>query len=453
VSRKGKAGPLEAGRGKYSPPASPERVTSEALKGRDKGFPLTKNILSYEELFFQRSHQSGLKISMDETDIKKIREDQFPQLKDCIYLNNCRIGVPPVVTMEAVTDFVKGQNLRTDDAIVNRHEKECIQEAARLINAQEDEIGFLRSTSEGIGAFSRMLDLKVNDSVIVNDLEFMSNVIPWKIMEREKGIALKIVHHKQGKILTSDIEDKIDGHTKVIVISSVQEVNGFRCELERIGEIARKNNICFLVDAIQHLGALTLDVKGSNIDILIAGGHKWLLSPFGAGIFYVRKGLLTKMKPPYLGWMSIDKDNWSDFGKPSFSPIREYTIRNDSARKFMISVTDIIPGIPALWRSLKFINEIGIQNIEERILYLVSLLIDELTGRANIVSPPEKRYRSGILTVRTGDDERVVRKLAEKNMYVSMTYGSGTGGIRIAPHFFNTVEEVFTCAKEFKRIQ
>jgi len=390
---------------------------------------------------------------MDENEIIKIREEQFPQLRDCIYLSHCRMGIPPKLTLDAVRNFVDDQSLRKGTAIVNRHERECIQEAAKLINADENEIGFIRSTSEGMGAFSFMLNLKSGDSVILNDLEFMSNMIPFKILEKERGIRLKIIRHRQGKILTSDMEEAIDEGTKLLVISSVQEVNGFRCELEKIGELTRKKKIYFLVDAIQQLGALALDVKRFNIDILIAGGHKWLLSPFGAGIFYIRKELIPEMRPPYLGWINIDPENWSDFGQSNFSPIRDYTIRNDSAKKFMISVTDINPGIPALWASLKWINEVGIQNIEERIMYLTSALIDELQGKVDIVSPIENQYRSGILTIRTKDDQRVAQELAEKKIYVSTTYASGTGGIRIAPHFFNTTDEIIEFAKQFKRLQ
>jgi cysteine desulfurase/selenocysteine lyase len=390
---------------------------------------------------------------MNEMDIKRIREEQFPQLKNCIYLSHCRIGIPPIVTMNALRNFINGQSIRKGTAIVNIHEEECIQEAAKLINADKNEIGFLRSTSEGIGLFSSILNLKSGDSVILNDLEFMSNVIPWKILEKKEGIRLKIVPHQQGKILTSEIEQRIDEQTKLIVISSVQEVNGFKCELEKIGKLTRKRKIYFLVDAIQHLGALVLDVKRANIDILIAGGHKWLLSPFGTGIFYIRKELIPEMRPPYLGWINIDPENWSDFGQPNFSPVRDYTIRNDSAKKFMISVTDIVPGIPALWASLKWINEVGIQNIEERIMYLTSTLIDELQGKVDIVSPIENQYRSGILTIRTANDHWITQKLAEKDIYVSTSYASGTGGIRIAPHFFNTTDEVIEFAKQFKRLR
>ena len=390
---------------------------------------------------------------MDENEIIKIREEQFPQLRDCIYLSHCRMGIPPRVTLNTVRDFINGQSIRKDAAIVNLHEEECIKEAAKLIHADENEIGFLRSTSEGIGAFSFMLNLKRGDSVILNDLEFMSNVIPWKILEKNEGIRLNIVPHQQGKILTSEIERRIDEQTKLIVISSVQEVNGFRCELEKIGELTQKKKIYFLVDAIQHIGTLALDVKKSNIDILIAGGHKGLLSPFGTGIFYVRKELIPEMRPPYVGWINVDPENWSDLNQPSFSPIRNYTIRNDSAKKFMISVTDILPGIPALWAFLKWLNEIGVQTIEERIRYLTSVLIGELQGKVEIASPLEDRYRSGILTIRTKDDQRVAQELAEKKIYVSTTYASGTGGIRIAPHFFNTTEEIIEFAKQIKRLQ
>jgi len=387
---------------------------------------------------------------MTEEEIKQMRAEQFPQLEDCIYLSHCRIGVPPAVTLEAVRDFINGQCLRRGEAVVNLHEKDCIREASRLINAEEDEVGLLRSTSEGMGAFSSMLDLRPGDSVILNDLEFMSNIIPWRIMEREKGITLKIVHHHEGRLRVSDIKKAVDDRTRVIVISSVQEVNGFRSDIGAIGRLARRHGILFMVDAIQHLGALSLDVKGADIDILIAGGHKWLLSPFGTGVYFVRKALIPRMKPIYLGWRNVEEDNWRDYGDPAFSPTRSYSIRGDSAKRFMISVTDIIPGVPALWRSLRFINDVGIHEIEKRIGYLVSVLCDELKGCVRILSPLDERHRSGILTVRTESDQGITERLAERRIYVSRAYASGTGGIRIAPHFFNTVEEVVAFSRELK---
>ena len=387
---------------------------------------------------------------MTEEEIKQIRNKQFPQLKDCVYLSHCRIGPPPAVTLEEVNDFVQGQSLRKREAVVNPHEKDCIREAAKLINAEEDEIGLLRSTSEGMGAFSSMLDLRSGDSVILNDLEFMSNIIPWRIMEGEKGIKLKIVHHHEGRLRISDIKKAVEPRTRVIVLSSVQEVTGFRSDIEEIGRLARKGDILFMVDAIQHLGALCLDVKRAQIDILIAGGHKWLLSPFGTGIYFVRKEIIRRIKPVYLGWKNVEEGEWRDYGQPDFSPVRGYSIRGDSAKRFMISVTDIIPGVPALWRSLRFINDVGIHEIEKRIGYLVSVLSEELKGRVKILSPIDEEHRSGILTVRTGNDQGITEKLAERNIYVSRAYASGTGGIRIAPHFFNTVEEVVACARELK---
>jgi selenocysteine lyase/cysteine desulfurase len=342
--------------------------------------------------------------------------------------------------------------LRTDEVIKNPHEKECRQEAGRLINAHEEEIGFLRSTSEGIGAFAQMLQLAAGDRVIVNNLEFMSNIIPWKILEKRKGIRLDIIPHKQGKIEVRDIGERICSRTKVIVISSVQEVNGFRCDLNSIGKLARENDIVFIVDAIQHLGALPMDVKRSGIDLLIAGGHKWLFTPFGIGLFYVRRELLKRLEPLYLGWMNIDPENWMDLGRLSYSPIRDYALRNDSAQKFMISAIDIVPGIPAFWESLKLINQMGIENIAERILLLTSLLIEELDGKVPLASPLEKEHRSGIVTVETEEAGLLVEKLKEKKIYVSASYASGTGGIRIAPHFFNTEDEITGVALQLRKL-
>lgn len=389
---------------------------------------------------------------MDESFIKQLRQEQFPQLKDCIYLSHCRIGTPPLATVQAFHEFARHQMLRIDQVVTNPHEKDCRQEAARLINAHEDEIGFLRSTSEGIGAFAQMLRLKQGDSVIVNDLEFMSNIIPWKILEKKNGVQPDIIRHRQGRILVSDIKERIHSKTRVIVISSVQEVNGFCCDLDDIGRLARENDIVFIVDAIQHLGALPLDVKRSSIDILIAGGHKWLLTPFGIGLFYVRRELLKRLEPLSFGWMNVNPEDWMDLGSPSYSPIREYSLRNDSAQKLMISAIDILPGIPAFWESVKLLNQMGIENIAERILFLTSLLVKELHGKVPLASPLEKNHRSGIVTVETDKAGLLVEQLKEKRIYVSAFYASGTGGIRIAPHFFNLESEILEFTRELMKL-
>jgi selenocysteine lyase/cysteine desulfurase len=218
--------------------------------------------------------------------------------------------------------------------------------------------------------------------------------------------------------------------------------------LDSLGNLARENNIVFIVDAIQHLGALPMDVKRSGIDILIAGGHKWLCTPFGIGLFYVRRELLKRLEPLYLGWMNIDPENWMDLGGLSYSPIRDYAFRNDSAQKFMISAIDIVPGIPAFWESLKLINQMGIENIAERILLLTSLLIKELDGKVPLASPLEKEHRSGIVTIKTEEAGLLVERLKDKKIYVSASYASGTGGIRIAPHFFNMEIEILKFARE-----
>ena len=389
---------------------------------------------------------------MDEKDVQIIRKDQFPQLKNCIYLNHCKSGTPPADTLKVVDAFIQGQQLRLGSVVENPHQKACLQEAAKLINADECEIGLLRSTSEGVGGFAQMLNLQAGDAVIVNDLEFFANIIPWKILAKSRGITVKIVHHRSGCIQVSDIKEQIDAQVKVIVISSVQEVNGFRCDLAQIGALAKKFSIHFVVDGIQQLGAIDLDVKECNVDILICGGHKWLLSPFGTGFFYVRRELISKLHPHYLGWLNVASENWQDHGTPGFSPIRDYEIRKDSAMRFMISATDIIPGIPALWNSLKFINTFGIKEIQKRIFELTGLLIEKLQGKVKIVSPLNEESRSGMVTVRTNNDARIVKQLNAESIYVSTAYASGTGGIRIAPHFFNTEEEIHRFSKKLKEL-
>ena len=118
----------------------------------------------------------------------------------------------------------------------------------------------------------------------------------------------------------------------------------------------------------------------------------------------------------------------------------------------MVSATDIIPGIPALWSSLKLINAVGIQEIQARIVLLTSLLIEEIGNKVKIVTPIEEERRSGIITIATQNDEQITQLLAAEGMHVSKAYASGTGGIRVAPHFFNTEEEIHRFSKRLKEL-
>lgn len=247
----------------------------------------------------------------------------------------------------------------------------------------------------------------------------------------------------------------IDNKTRAIAISAVQECNGFRCDLEEIRKICKTKGVYLIVDGIQQLGVMDLNVKGANIYFLAAGGHKWLLSPYGAGVLYINRNILEDLDPVIIGWKNIEpKDFYKELSSPNWTLIREYKIRDDPADKFAISVTDLNVGIPALCASVSLINKIGIKNIERRVFQLTDLFIELFPKLDNIriVSPTEKAHRSGIITFKTDNDAKFAEELLSKGIICSTIYSSGTGGVRVGINFYNTEEEVSRLCEEIKKL-
>jgi len=151
-----------------------------------------------------------------------------------------------------------------------------------------------------------MLDYPRDAKVVTTDLEYPSVVYPW--LRRKLGVKVHYVKNRDGKILLEDFEKAVDDKTVAVAVSHVEYVNGFRNDLKAIGEIAHEHGAYLIVDAIQAAGAIKIDVKRDDVDFLTTACYKWLLSPPGAGYLYVRKELIEKFEPPFVGWASVKSE-------------------------------------------------------------------------------------------------------------------------------------------------
>src|SRR5262249_20588911 len=147
---------------------------------------------------------------------------------------------------------------------------------ATMINAHRDEIAIVKNTSEGIATIAMGIDWRRGDRLIVFNEEFPANQYPWRKLEDE-GVCLQwlSVHDPLDKI------DEVCRGARLLALSFVQYLSGYRSDLAAVGEICRRHGTFFFVDAIQGLGAFPLDVQKSNIHALAADGHKWLTGPEG----------------------------------------------------------------------------------------------------------------------------------------------------------------------------
>ncbi len=355
---------------------------------------------------------------------EEIREE-FPALKKWYYFDTAATGLMPRRAAEAINAWLEDHLLNSEVSYSSwlREVERVRGKIAELINASPREIAFVKNTSEGLSFIASGLDLKRDDNVVLNDLEFPANVYPWINRAR-----VKFVKSRDGKVLIDDIERAIDEKTKVVAISSVQFSTGFRAELEELGKLCKERGIHFVVDGIQSIGALDLDVKRCQIDFLACGSHKWLMGPPGIGFLYVSNGMIGKLKVPEVGWKSV---------KEPFN-FNEYRLEFDeTARRFECGSLPF-PLIYGLGASLDLIKDIGIHRVERRVLRLTELLINGLVRlNVEIISPLEEKYRSGIISFKVRNQEKLLEGLRKNRIIASIRKG-----IRISAHLYNDENDI-----------
>ncbi|MYJ01669.1 MAG: aminotransferase class V-fold PLP-dependent enzyme, partial [Chloroflexi bacterium] len=181
------------------------------------------------------------------------------------------------------------------------------QVSAELIGARSaDEIAFVPNTATGVSVSAGALNLQNGDRILVTDAEYPSNRHFYNALQ-QRGVELDVVYqHDDGRIPTEDILAAVGERTKLVGISHVQWGSGFRSNLRPIADAVHAVGGLLSVDAIQSAGALPVNVAADDVDILAAGGHKWMLGPTGSGMLYVREELIGDLIPPVLGANSMD---------------------------------------------------------------------------------------------------------------------------------------------------
>jgi selenocysteine lyase/cysteine desulfurase len=173
-----------------------------------------------------------------------------------------------------------------------------------------------------------------------------------------------------------------------------------------------------------------MDVKAFYIDFLSADAHKWLLGPEGIGIFYCRRELAERLSPPLVGWKSVKKD--LAFERP------EFDLKSDAARFEEGSMN--VMGIVGLGAAVDLLLELGIEKIQARVHSLGDLIIKEAEARGfTVLTPKERTSRGGNITF-TGNFDAAVIKLRLQDQGVMVNFRGG--GLRVAPHFYNTETEI-----------
>ncbi|WP_126428777.1 aminotransferase class V-fold PLP-dependent enzyme [Brevibacillus marinus] len=381
-------------------------------------------------------------------DIAQIRKDT-PLHEQYSYINTAAASAPPRQVVEAIADYLHktaslGPYLPSFRRETYAKVDEIREKAGAFIGASAREIAFVKNGTEAINFIAGGLAWNEGDEVILADLEFHSNFVPWLKLQREGKIKLKVLKtDNSGVISVAELEKLITPRTRLITVSHLPNASGALQPVQEICALAKRHNVLTLVNASQTLGLVPIDVKELNCDFLAACGRKWLRGPEGSGILYIREELIDSIQPVLIGWGGTSWD--FETNEYSFLPIA----------KRVEAGCPIVPSILGLGAAIDYAANIGIQAIFERVKELTRYAVERMQTIPGIAiyGPDRIENRLGIIPFNVDglSPDRITQFLEENRIIIEAgTFMANTMlqqyGIakmaRLSPHYFNTTEEI-----------
>lgn len=367
---------------------------------------------------------------------EKIRKE-YPGLKHQAYLDTSTTGLISKKSYEAMRKQLDRRHFNgvtlseywEDWAYADK----VREPVAEMINAEEKEVFYGKDCSDMINVFVSKVDIPVNANVVIPDISFPSTRNAW-LNRVPDGLEVRYVKNNHGVVTTKQIIEAMDEQTLAVSICSVEPSSGFRYDLHELGRACKERNVYFVVDTTQSLGAMELDVREMNIDVMVASSYKWLNNVFGIGVGFICEKLLGEIVPNHMGWVGI-RDRIKDFSN------LELTM-NEGAKRFETGGLNWI-GLRGLEESINTYLSLGKRDVENYILALVDLLYRGIERLENIKLFPiiPLHNRSNIVYLRIAESMHMTEGDFRKN---GIRVNVSGGNIRVGIHFYNNESDIWS---------
>ncbi|WP_408011092.1 aminotransferase class V-fold PLP-dependent enzyme [Pseudalkalibacillus sp. A8] len=370
-----------------------------------------------------------------------------------IYLDYASMGITSNETIKTIERMMRklvlssGNITGTDRTFellgVYEETRETI---ARFLDTTSQQIALINNTTHGLGLIATSLSLKKTDHILVPDIEFISLALVWRRLQKKIGFKIREIPTRKGTIDIKDILDRADEHTRVIVLSAVQEVSGHRIDLDQFSQFTKKNDIFLIVDGIQECGVHKVNVSAA--DAYIVGGHKWLGSPFGLGFMYLSRRLINQVDPAYDGYFNLEEPigGWERYLQSRNRHILDNHVVKNEARKFEPGGMPNFTGALGLNCAIK---NLDMEQVEEKVKVLNRVFRDNLRSmnlENFILGNKSIKHRSGILTLSLSggfeEEKKLLATLRKHDIQTSLRSIAGVGGIRFSFYFPTTIDDI-----------
>jgi cysteine desulfurase/selenocysteine lyase len=386
-------------------------------------------------------------------DVYKIRED-FPVLKKVIYLDSAATSQKPAPVVRAMDEYFLeycgpyGRGAHRLSKETTEKYEDSREAVASFLGVPPRNTIFTRNTTESINMVALGLKWKKGDHIITAVSEHHSNLLPWMRLG-DIGVDMTVVDtDDKGTIPVRAIEDAITGNTKLIAVGHISNFFGSIQDIPSILRLAKKNGIKLLLDAAQSIGEMRYDFNASDCDFICAPGHKGLLGPQGTGILYAKNP--EELTPVFVGGGTVNTVNLAGFSFDEIPARFEYGTPN-------------IPGVIGLGRAVKYVEGLGLANIESHVTGLARYCAQRLGEIPRVdVYGPEDRGSLVSFNVRNMNSHDVAMILDETK---KICVRSGalcaqtalarlciTGAVRASFGCYSTKEEVDALASSIEMI-
>lgn len=331
--------------------------------------------------------------------MKRDYRQDFPLLREnpIVYLDSAATAQRPDVVIEAEMEFYRKYNANPLRGLyslgieaTDRYEeaRECVAKFIHAASAKE--IIFTRNATESLNlvAYSYGLShLQKGDEIVVSILEHHSNQLPWRMVAEKTGAVVKYLEcDRQGHILDADLQAAFSEKTKLVAVTQVSNVLGIRTPIEKIVALARKSGAVVVLDAAQSTPHMEVDVQKLGVDFLAFSGHK-LMAPMGIGVLYGRKELLSEMPPFLTGGEMIQMVT------------RDKVVYAELPHKFEAGTVNGA-GAWALAAAIRYLQEVGYEQIQKQELLLTTQLMDGLkkVPHVQVQGSPDPKEHCGIVS-------------------------------------------------------
>lgn len=370
--------------------------------------------------------------------------EEFPILNNTTYLISNSLGAMPESVYDKMHEY---SNIWATRGV--RAWEECWWELnsvvgniiAPLVGAGSNEISMHVNISLLQSIILSSFDFKSDKNEIVySNLEFPSEMYVFEKFATKLGAKVKVVESEDFVIpSTEKILEAINERTMLVPVSHVLFKSAYIMDIKAIVEKAHSVGAYVILDTYHSTGTISVDVKELGVDILIGGVLKWLCGGPGGIFLWIEPSLRAKLEPAITGWVAHSNPF-------AFEEKMNYT---QDVYKFLNGT----PTIPALYSSQegpKIVNKVGIDKIRKKSIHQTSLIIDIAQKEGyKINSPLDANKRGGTVTIDMPDSYLISKELLNRNIIVDYRKDAG---IRIAPHFYSSDDEILFAMDELKKI-